>query len=250
MESDAPREASYNDARLAAIYDPLNPWDRFDDYYVALAGDGPLDVLDLGCGTGRLSLGLAAAGHRVTGADPSPTMLAVARAKPGAGAVRWIEATAGTLDPGLRFDLVIMTGHAFQCLLVDADIAAALAAVRERLKPGGRFAFENRNAKAREWESWVPEKSRETVKVAGVGAVEVHNDIARVEGPLVDYVTVFRFPDGEAVRTVNTIRFMGRDETLAHVAAAGFAVAACHGDWDGSPALDGSPETIVVAQRP
>ena len=48
MESDAPREASYNDARLAAVYDPLNPWDRFDDYYVALAGDGPLDVLDLG----------------------------------------------------------------------------------------------------------------------------------------------------------------------------------------------------------
>src|SRR5213082_560564 len=54
-------------------------WDRILD--LVLAGRSALDALDVGCGTGFLSLELAARGHRVTGIDLAPAMLDMARQK-------------------------------------------------------------------------------------------------------------------------------------------------------------------------
>jgi ubiquinone/menaquinone biosynthesis C-methylase UbiE len=54
-------------------------WDRILD--LLLAAPGPLEALDLGCGTGFLSLELAARGHRVTGIDFAPAMIAEAHRK-------------------------------------------------------------------------------------------------------------------------------------------------------------------------
>ena len=54
-------------------------WDRILDLVVG--GRGTLDALDVGCGTGFLSLELAGRGHRVTGIDFAPQMLAEARKK-------------------------------------------------------------------------------------------------------------------------------------------------------------------------
>ena len=83
-------------------------WDRILD--LVLAGRGPLDALDAGCGTGFLSFELAARGHRVTGVDFAPAMVAEARRKAAArGVAIWLEsADAEQLPfaPG-SFDLVI-----------------------------------------------------------------------------------------------------------------------------------------------
>src|SRR6201982_3606610 len=54
-------------------------WDRIFD--LVLTEHGPLEALDAGCGTGFLSFELAARGHRVTGVDFAPAMLAEARRK-------------------------------------------------------------------------------------------------------------------------------------------------------------------------
>src|SRR5712675_2074900 len=54
-------------------------WDRI--FGLILGGRSPLDALDAGCGTGFLSLELARRGHRVTGVDFAPAMLAAARRK-------------------------------------------------------------------------------------------------------------------------------------------------------------------------
>ncbi len=79
--------------RWAATYDTMGNWlleleepevDR------ALADVEGLDVVDVGTGTGRHAIQLAAAGARVTALDFSDAMLAKARAKPGAERVRWI----------------------------------------------------------------------------------------------------------------------------------------------------------------
>ena len=67
-------------------------------------------VVDLGCGTGRLTLGIAAAGHSVTGVDPARASIAAARAKPGADRVTWIEGMSRWL-PDRTFDVVTMTAH-------------------------------------------------------------------------------------------------------------------------------------------
>jgi 2-polyprenyl-3-methyl-5-hydroxy-6-metoxy-1,4-benzoquinol methylase len=105
------------------------------DLCFSLAGDSPCDILDLGCGTGLVCDAFAARGHNVTGADPAPAMLDVARSKPHGASVEWVEATAEGFRSPKRFDLIIMTGHAFQVLLTDAQVAEALANMAAHLKP-------------------------------------------------------------------------------------------------------------------
>src|SRR5256885_12602863 len=91
-------------------------WDRILDLVVG--GRGSLDALDVGCGTGFLSLELAGRGHGVTGIDFAPQMLAEARKKAaGQGAaVRFEEGDAEQLPfPAASFDLV-MTRHVLSTL--------------------------------------------------------------------------------------------------------------------------------------
>ena len=62
----------FRDPRLAGLYDVSFGWSRADDFFVGLVDETPrARVADLGCGTGRLTLALAAAGHPVTGVDPA-----------------------------------------------------------------------------------------------------------------------------------------------------------------------------------
>ena len=64
------------------------------------------DVLDIGCGSGApVAAAIAAAGHRVTGLDASPTLLALARARiPDA---EWIEADMRAMELARRFDALV-----------------------------------------------------------------------------------------------------------------------------------------------
>jgi SAM-dependent methyltransferase len=238
---------SYTDPRLAAVYDPLNPPAADTAFYLELAGETPMSVLDMGCGTGRLACELAARGHRVTGADPAAAMLDIARNRPGGDRVTWIETDAAGLSVETRFDLIIMTGHVFQVFLDDREVRSALRSLRRHLAPGGRLAFETRNPAVREWTEWTPEETRERVEVEGVGTVEVHYDVSSVTGQLVTFETLFRFPDGDAAVAVNTLRFMNQGELAAFLADAGFTDVTWYGDWDRSAVSPTSPEIVVVA---
>jgi SAM-dependent methyltransferase len=99
---------------------------------------GPVDILDLGCGTGSLSLLLAEAGHRVTGVDVAPRMVERARAKfRGAGVRgRFLTGDASTPPIGDQRFGVLLSRHLVWTL---PEPAAALRAWVTRLAPGGRL---------------------------------------------------------------------------------------------------------------
>ncbi|KPI11230.1 hypothetical protein OV450_3190 [Actinobacteria bacterium OV450] len=100
----------------------------------------PADVLDVGCGTGSLSLLLAEAGHRVTGVDLAPRMIERATAKLAAAglAARFLVGDAGTPPTGeQRYD-VVLCRHLLWTL---PDPEAALRAWVARLRPGGRLVL-------------------------------------------------------------------------------------------------------------
>jgi ubiquinone/menaquinone biosynthesis C-methylase UbiE len=112
-------------------------WDRV--FALALGGREKLQALDIGCGTGFLSLELAARGHEVTGIDFAPAMLALAKDKAtAAGAtIRFEEADAENLPfAPASFDLVI-TRHVLWTL---PHPEAAVAEWGRVLRPGGRLA--------------------------------------------------------------------------------------------------------------
>ena len=100
----------------------------------------PADVLDLGCGTGSLTVLLAEAGHRVHGVDLAPNMVAAARAKVAAsGATASVEVGDAADPPGRpgAYD-VVLTRHVLWAL---PDPSAALGRWARLLRPSGRLVL-------------------------------------------------------------------------------------------------------------
>lgn len=214
-------DAKFTHPRLAAVYDTFDA-DRDDlqayEKIVAQARAGR--VLDVGCGTGSLALRLAAAGVTVTGVDPAPASLAVARAKPGAAAVRWLTA----IPAGELFDMAVMTGNVAQVFLTDDDWAAVLAEIRQVLRPGGWLVFETRRPEYRAWDEWAAEGAPVVRDVPGMGPVEHRFTLTSVRLPLVSFRDTYTFADGEVLVSESTLRFRDRHELDAGLTAAGFRI--------------------------
>ncbi|MBI1774757.1 MAG: class I SAM-dependent methyltransferase [Proteobacteria bacterium] len=101
-------------------------------------------VLELACGTGRLTIALAGSGLDIVGLDSSPTMLASAkdRAK-GAGAeVTWVEADMRRFDLGRHFGFIFIATNSLLHLTSAEDLTACLAAAARHLAKGGIFALD------------------------------------------------------------------------------------------------------------
>lgn len=245
-----PCDDSYSDVRVAAVYAALYGPGPDTDHYRSLAGPVPLDVLDVGCGSGRLGVLLAQDGHRVVGIDLSAAMLAEACRRDRTGSASWNVGDARTLHLERTFDLVVMTGHAFQVLFDDREMAAFLTGAYAHLRPGGTLAFETRNPAARAWTDWTPARSRRMVEVERLGSVEVHNDVVGVGGEHVTHRTSYRFDDGSELHTSATLRFPSEAGVVAALRTAGFATIDVRGGWDGSAVTTASRELVVVAARP
>lgn len=117
--------------------DPLvrNAWDALLNSWLP---SPPVDVLDLGCGTGSLSLLLAQRGHRVTGVDLSPNMVELARRKVAGFDVQVLVGDAAD-PPSLGRDLdVVLVRHLVWTL---PDPPAALRRWVGLIRPGGRLVL-------------------------------------------------------------------------------------------------------------
>lgn len=241
-------DRSFADLSLAALYDSLNPWGPGDDFYIGRVMSAPT-VLDVGCGTGRLLAAARRAGHpgQLTGLDPAAAMLVQARRRePG---VEWVLGDLRSRAWYGEFDLVTMTGHAFQTLLGDEELRTALRAVRAALADGGRFVFETRNPAARAWESWTPDRVYEAADENGTVAWMWHEVVHPVTGDRVTFTSTF-----EGVRwthpqvTTSTLRFLDPPALEKFLTEAGLVVEEQYGDWGRSPVTQASPELITVAR--
>ena len=243
----------YNQAELANLYDDENVWDASADFYRDLAQRiGAKTLLDIGCGTGTVTRGIAAAvGCSAVGVDPAAPMLAVARRNTQNQAVEWIEADARTVRLGRTFDLIIMTGHAFQAFVTREDQAALLATIAAHLAPDGRFAFDTRNPAAQEWLEWTPDLSRRVVDTEAYGAVEIWDEEKMdTKTGILDVVEHYRIlASGKRLRSDFRLRFTPQAELARAIAAAGLAVESWFGDWDRAPFTGDAREIIVVGRK-
>ena len=185
-------------------------------------------VLDVGCGTGALLRRAREAGHagRLCGLDPADAMLDQARTR---SDIEWVLGDLASVAWDQEFDLVVMTGHAFQVFVEDDELRASLAAIRSALTEDGHFAFETRNPLVREWERWNPDS---------------------VDGDVVSFTTTFTSPGWDRPQVSrSTLRFLDADSLASFLSGAGLAIEEQFGDWDRQPLTDTSPEIITIARR-
>ncbi|MBS1183035.1 MAG: methyltransferase [Proteobacteria bacterium] len=230
----------YEHPALAELYDLDSGWSIDRDFYLGLAAGGPKRILDLGCGTGLLCDAYAALGHRVTGVDPAKAMLEVAKAKPCGSQVDWVESAAQTFRSDARFDLIIMTGNAFQVFLEDDDILAVFTTMREHLAEGGVIAFETRNPAI----DWPARWDKDAELTSGERTVYQSRRIVKKHGNRVSFETRFQFPDKD-LTSFSELLFLSKPDIEARLATSGLKPKAVYGDWTGQPFDEATSEYMV-----
>lgn len=239
----------FSDVRLAALYDLFYPWEERDDvaFYMPMLMSAP-SVLDVGCGTGALLKRARESGHngRLCGLDPARGMLEQARRR---ADIEWVAGDLGSAEWKGEFDLVVMTGHAFQVLVDDEAIRASLAAIRRCLTDDGRFAFETRNPLAQAWETWTPDNVDEIVDASGAVIRMQHAVELPVHGDVVSFVTTYTSPSWDhPEQSRSVLRFLSADALLTFLSDAGLSVVEQFGEWDGQPLTETSTEIITIAR--
>ncbi|HEX7977048.1 MAG TPA: class I SAM-dependent methyltransferase [Gemmatimonadaceae bacterium] len=225
------------------------------------AGEGSV-VLELGSGTGRLTLPLARAGHSVIGLDLSPAMLARARARLAAEKeevrrrVTLIEGDIRDADftPPTVPDLVIAPFHVIQHFASIDEQLHVLALARRVVRPGGRLVFDAFNPA---YAMMIGDRSAEVEDVAErpLGDGRFVRRTVRVPAThwaeqVIDVELIYYVRSGEHTeRFVQAfpMRWFTPAELEHLVARAGFRLEAMYGGFDRRPLADGAPEIIVVA---
>jgi len=238
-------DRSYTDEEAAELYDVLNVWGECDEFYLRLVMRSR-SVLDVGCGTGILLRRARRQGHsgRLCGLDPDVHRLSVAGIRTD---IEWHLGVAASIAWEAEFDLAVMTGHAFQCLLEDDEIVRSFGAIRRSLKEEALFAFETRNPLSRAWEAW-PDRRIDVVDQAG-RSVTVSYRVEDVRDDRVCYVETTRSRMGEVLREdCSWLRFLGPEHLGKLLLEGGFEVERQFGTWKTEPITDSSPEIITLAR--
>ena len=126
----------------AQLYDArVKDWPGELDFYrdfLASTPESSQGILEIACGTGRVTLPLSKAGYKLTGLDISTELLDIARKKRvGMIDPQWFQADMRTFELNQKFGVVISPGHSFQFMLTPDEQVQCLEQVKRHLIPGG-----------------------------------------------------------------------------------------------------------------
>ncbi|MDA8131654.1 MAG: class I SAM-dependent methyltransferase [Elusimicrobia bacterium] len=234
-------------------YDAFNtPYEDDLPFYLAEARKARGPVLELACGTGRLSLPLKKAGVDMTGLDFSGPMLARAKAKAKEAGLDLplVRGDARKFAFGRRFKLVFMAFNSMQHLGRREDLAGLFSSVRKALAPGGRFIFDVFSPDPR----YLSRDPEELLPVAyyddpaGTGKMLVNEQYSYDKAAQVSRIVWHyrREKDGHTVKKSLNLRCFFPEELLALVHYNGFRVLGRYGDFSRAPFTAASGKQIVI----
>jgi SAM-dependent methyltransferase len=214
-------------------------------------------VLELGCGTGRISLPLARAGARVVGIDRSEAMLARAHQRLRRARLRdrlrLVRGDIRYLPFASPFAMVMAPYGVLQSLLRERDLKATLAAVRDVLEPGGTFGIEL----VADLPSW--EEYRRRISLKGWRGRQGGSRITLVETVRQDVARKLTIFDQEFSETRGrqrrihrfslTFRTLSVPQMTRRLEAAGFEVTALLGDYRGAEWDPRADVWVVIARK-
>jgi SAM-dependent methyltransferase len=248
--------------RFARFYDgDYRDYDDDIEAVAMLAAEWGDPLLELGCGTGRVLLPLAAAGHTITGVDISPALLARAAekfARQGRASAQLVEADLRTFDlPRKDFAFAFCVSNTLMHLPTADDQIAALGNAARHLRPGGRLLLDLFN----------PDLPR-LLAVDGlmeladrwqdeaIGAEVLKWSVRRLDlaAQLQETIFIYEelFADGRTQRTTCpfALRFLWRSEAELMLRLVGLVVEEAWGDFEGAPYADGCDHLILIAGKP
>ena len=141
-------------------------------FYVSEAVKCGGEVLELGCGTGRICIPMAMSGVRVTGMDNSAEMLDICREKlqhvsPVKGRLETLHGDMSDFSLGRRFELIVMAYRSFMHLLTPQTQRSCLRCIRGHLAKGGLFIFNVWAASAEAIAPFIDDNPRPQLEFAG-----------------------------------------------------------------------------------
>ena len=251
----------------AGFYDSFSKGlDGDEAFYLEEARKAGGAVLEIGCGTGRITIPIAESGVSIVGIDRAPAMLEVARRKIARlpeetrKRLRIVEGDMRTFAMDRRFDLVIIPYRAFCHLMTTGDQRRALTRIRDHLVEGGRLVFN----------VFDPSIEMIAAHLKPLGGSRNHMgsfphpdtgrrvmvSTTRRYDPAAQTVEEYRFfeeldAEGRVVSTTVTplfIRYAYRYEMQHLLELCGFEVEALHGDFRRGPFRHGK-EQVWVARK-
>lgn len=235
------------DEWVASHYEQLWP-ELFDpavvEPAVALLADlaGPVPVLELGIGTGRIALPLARRGVAVHGIELSPSMVTELRARPGADAIGVTVGDFATATVDRTFRLAYLVRNTITNLTTQDDQVACFRSVAAHLVPGGRFVIEN----------YIPAPQRlppgETIRVFA----RTPTHLGFEEYDLAAQIAVshhYWIIDGELKTFSSPHRYLWPAELDLMARQAGMTLRERWSDWHRAPFTSQSPQHISVWEK-
>ena len=249
-------------------------WDDYADFYdwenaqtldrrdinfwrlMAERANGP--VLELGCGTGRVTIPVARTGARIVGVDRSSEMLAHAlkRSKRARSHKRpmWLRGDIRFLPfrTSVRFNLVMAPYGILQSLVRESDLKATLSSVERVLAPGGIFGV----ALVPDLPVW--KEYRDRVRFRGVrrGGKSRITLVESVRQDRAKKLTLFdqeyieqRGRERRSRRFSLTFRTLSVPQMTKRLECAGFRIKAVLGDYDGEPWDSRADVWLILAQK-
>ena len=216
-------------------------------------------VLELGCGTGRVTIPVARAGARIVGVDRSAEMLSHARRRSTrarlATRVSWIRGDIRSLPFRLsaRFKLVMAPYGIVQSLVRESDLKATLAAVVDVLAPGGIFGIDL----VPDLPVWKEYRNKVRFRGARRGGRSRITLVETVRQDRSKRLTIFdqRYVEQRgARRTTRRFSLVFRTLTVPQMTRrlekAGFRIKAVLGDYNGEPWDPRADVWLILAEKP
>lgn len=234
-------------------------------FFRALAERTGGPVLDVGCGTGRVTYALAADGFEVVGLDLSAPMLKQAEARRSAlpaefmANVEFLQADMTSFDLGRTFSLILAPFRVFQFLLTVEAQRSALASMRRHLKPDGRLVLDLFDPRLDLCAPpFLPAGPVESLVHPSTGNVVQVQRLDRTNDPAAQvfiehWRTTELASDGSVLRTLDeslSLRWTYRSEMRHLLELQGYEIVAEYGDFRGSAPTYGREQVWVVRARP
>ena len=224
---------------IAELYDPWSASVVEDvGFYLEEARRSGGPVVELGVGTGRIAVPIAADGIRIIGIDSSRGMLDICARRAALAGVD-VDLRLGDLrEPPVRerVPLVICPFRSLLHMHTDADRREALAAVRRMLRPRGRFVFDVFTPGA---DDIALTHDRWLEREPGIFELARWDEVART------LTLTVRGPDGE---TTMALAWLSPGEWRSLLERCGFEVEACYGWFDRKP-FTGGDDSVWIARK-